>query len=238
MVDAVDINKVSGVPDVGTPPAGAQQFIDTMSNMRGSGPMGHMMKGLGQKMSDRFQYGDPDELLENMLDDRFASFNQYYKPLIGSLEEESTSTELVDSAIDRAGELNRESIEQTQRSIERTGASLTPAQRRQLERSRQHNVAIAEASTVNSARSAQQGIREGATNDLMTTASALQSGSTQALTTISQNKYRRDQQYEQAKSGLYSNILSTGGAVLGGIYGGPAGAAAGAAAGSTVGSMI
>lgn len=181
---------------------------------------------------------DPDKLLEEMYQNQFKTFEEYYEPLLGSLETEVESTELIDEAQARAATLNADSQAATQRALTRTGASLTPAQARQMERNRRTNVSIGESVSVNQARQAQQGIREGAINDLMSTASALQSGSTDALARVSQNKYQREAAYEAANSGLMSNILGTAGAIGGFMIGGPAGAAVGGAIGGTVGGRI
>lgn len=180
---------------------------------------------------------NPDWLLKEMYRDQMVSYENYYAPLVASLEDEVNSTELVDDAQRRAASLDADTQGAQNRAIERMGASFTPAQMRQMERSRKQKVSVGESVTVNTARKNQQAIREAATNDLMATASSLQTGSTDALAQVSANKFKRDQAYEAANSAYMTNVLSTVGTVAGSFFG-PMGAAAGGAIGAAAGSYM
>jgi hypothetical protein len=170
-----------------------------------------------------------------MYADQQENFDRYYAPLIDELEKEADSTDIVDRSVKDAAALEGRSRGQVERSMGRSGETLTTAQKRGLERTIDSNVSKGESVILNTGRTKQREYQEGVTSDLMGIGTALQNNSVGALSKIASNQQRREQEYEKAKSGLMSSIMGTVGAIGGTMIGGPAGGAVGAGIGSAIG---
>lgn len=152
---------------------------------------------------------DPDLAYSNLLKDQYAYFQQNFAPLERQLIDRAMNdTTLIDQAREDSERNSRLTSGMMQRASSRYGASLTPTQQAELQRSIARGSNLASVGNLNNARIAQRQQNMSLLSNLANIGNKVYGDATQMAGTASQLQAARDQALSSARANHKSSIWS------------------------------
>lgn len=202
--------------------------------------LGRGINGLVQKSMNGVMGGRSyEQKLADIYKRKISNFDSYTMPIIDQLQEDSTSTDIYDRTVARAGLMGKNAKSISTRIQGYSMGGILPSQKRAADKRRELGVATTSAAMITDGAVRNRENRIQSRNQLMGMAEQLESTGTAGLSQALMQKQQRDAAHKQAKGGFMSQVGALAGAGIGFFAGGgPMGAAAGAAIGGGIGGMV
>jgi len=161
--------------------------------------------------------GDPDKIYAGITQKEFNDYIKDYRQFEDEMIAKSqTDTSLIDQAATDASQASANAKAQARRNAQRYGASYTPAQLQEAQRSLQRATALGSAGAINNARIAQREANTALLSDLINIGQGVNRSSLNQLGSAAQDAQSRRQAFEAAKAsskaqtyGTVGNLAST-----------------------------
>ena len=153
---------------------------------------------------------DPDKVFADMTRQDYLDYVRDYRDFEKELlEKASTDTSLIDSAREDAQMAEQRTRDIAQRNISRYGATLTPAQLREMERNLRRGTTLGGIQSIADARIAQRDANQKLLGDLINIGQGVNRSSLQQLGSAAADATQRKNAYSQARAQYKANKIST-----------------------------
>tara|TARA_B100000424_G_scaffold194586_1_gene151973 strand:- start:2216 stop:2833 length:618 start_codon:yes stop_codon:yes gene_type:complete len=182
-----------------------RRFNQRTGEMEEAQPMSSSAGGLGLPTVT-----DPDRVFAGITRQDYLDYVRDYRDFEENLlEKASTDTSLIDSAREDAEMAQQRTRDIAQRNVSRYGASLTPAQQREMERNLRRGTTLGGIQSIADARIAQRDANQKLLGDLINIGQGVNRTSLQQLGSAAGDATQRKNAYSQANAQYKANKFST-----------------------------